>query len=66
MLLTAQLAFVIFMLAAEQHAATYLAPLGIGLSFFVAELVGKFCWNPRVSDTLTLTLSQVYSGRVDR
>ncbi|KAH7323955.1 aquaporin-like protein [Rhexocercosporidium sp. MPI-PUGE-AT-0058] len=42
MLLTAQLAFVIFMLAAEQHAATYLAPLGIGLSFFVAELVGIF------------------------
>ncbi|KAG4439129.1 hypothetical protein IFR05_005416 [Cadophora sp. M221] len=42
MLLTAQLAFVIFMLAAEQHAATYLAPLGIGLSFFVAELVGLF------------------------
>ncbi|KAH6703263.1 aquaporin-like protein [Leptodontidium sp. MPI-SDFR-AT-0119] len=42
MLLTAQLAFVIFMLAAEQHAATYLAPLGIGLSFFVAELPGLF------------------------
>ena len=43
MLLTAQLAFVIFMLAAEQHAATYLAPLGIGLSYFVAELVGQYC-----------------------
>ncbi|KAI9047249.1 hypothetical protein LZ554_008702 [Drepanopeziza brunnea f. sp. 'monogermtubi'] len=42
MLLTAQLAFVIFMLAAEQHAATYLAPVGIGMSLFVAELVGKF------------------------
>jgi len=43
MLLTAQLTFVIFMLAAEQHAATYLAPLGIGLSYFVAELVGEYC-----------------------
>ncbi|PVH77953.1 aquaporin-like protein, partial [Cadophora sp. DSE1049] len=42
MLLTAQLTFVIFMLAAEHHAATYLAPLGIGLSYFVAELVGLF------------------------
>lgn len=42
MLLTAQLTFVIFMLAAEQHAATHLAPVGIGLSFFIAELVGMF------------------------
>ncbi|PBP23414.1 aquaporin-like protein [Diplocarpon rosae] len=42
MLLTAQLAFVIFMLAAEHHAATYLAPVAIGLSFFTAELVGLF------------------------
>lgn len=40
MLLTAQLLFVIFMLAAEEHAATHLAPIGIGLSLFVAELVG--------------------------
>lgn len=41
MLLTAQLAFVIFMLAAEEHDATYLAPIGIGLSVFIAHLVGK-------------------------
>jgi len=41
MLLTAQLAFTIFMLAAEQHSATYLAPIGIGLSLFIAELVGR-------------------------
>ncbi len=40
MLLTAQLAFTIFMLAAEQHAATHLAPVGIGLSLFIAELIG--------------------------
>jgi aquaporin rerated protein, other eukaryote len=41
MLLTAQLAFTIFMLAAEKHAGTFPAPVGIGLSLFIAELVGK-------------------------
>jgi aquaporin related protein len=40
MILTSQLVFVIFMLAAEEHAATPLAPVGIGLSLFIAELVG--------------------------
>ncbi|KAI1006797.1 hypothetical protein K3495_g1419 [Podosphaera aphanis] len=40
MLLTAQLAFTVFMLAAEKHAATNLAPIGIGLSIFIALLVG--------------------------
>jgi aquaporin related protein len=32
----------IFMLAAEKHDATYIAPIGIGLSFFIAELIGEF------------------------
>ncbi|EHL01460.1 putative Aquaporin-2 [Glarea lozoyensis 74030] len=41
MILTAQLIFTIFMLAAEKHAATFLAPIGIGLSLFIAELVGE-------------------------
>lgn len=41
MLLTAQLAFTIFMLAAEKHDSTHLAPVGIGLSLFLAELIGK-------------------------
>lgn len=40
LLLTAQLAITIFMLAAEHHDGTYLAPIGIGLSLFIAELVG--------------------------
>jgi aquaporin related protein len=40
MFLTALLVFTIFMLAVEKHKATYLAPVGIGMSFFVAELVG--------------------------
>jgi aquaporin related protein len=41
MLLTAMVAFTIFMLAAEQHAGTYLAPIGIGLSLFITQLVGE-------------------------
>lgn len=40
MLLTAQLVFTIFMLAAEKHKATFIAPVGIGLSLFIAELTG--------------------------
>jgi len=40
MFLTFMLLITIFMLAAEKHRATFLAPLGIGLSLFVAELAG--------------------------
>lgn len=43
MFLTAQLVFTIFMLAAEKHKATYIAPVGIGLSLFIAELTGRGC-----------------------
>jgi hypothetical protein len=42
MFLTSFLVFTIFMLAAEKHKATFLAPIGIGLALFVAELVGVF------------------------
>ncbi|KAF7845780.1 hypothetical protein BT93_L0679 [Corymbia citriodora subsp. variegata] len=38
--LTAQLVFTIFMLAAEKHKSTFIAPVGIGLSLFIAELTG--------------------------
>lgn len=41
MFLTAELVFTIFMLAAEKHRSTYLAPVGIGLALFIAELTGK-------------------------
>jgi aquaporin related protein len=44
MMLTAQLVFTIFMLAAEKHRGTFIAPVGIGLSLFVAEMTGK-CLN---------------------
>ena len=51
MFLTAQLVFTIFMLAAEKHKATYIAPIGIGLSLFIAELTGTvhavFCLHGR-------------------
>jgi len=40
MFLTAQLVFTIFMLAAEKHRGTFIAPVGIGLSLFIAELFG--------------------------
>ena len=46
MFLTAQLVFTIFMLAAEKNKATFIAPIGIGLSLFIAELTGtqKHAW----------------------
>jgi aquaporin related protein len=40
MFLTALLVFTIFMLAAEKHKGTFIAPIGIGLALFVAELMG--------------------------
>ncbi|KAF2192530.1 aquaporin-like protein [Zopfia rhizophila CBS 207.26] len=42
MLLTAGLIFTIFMLAAERYKATFLAPIGIGLALFIAELAGIY------------------------
>jgi aquaporin related protein len=61
MILTAQLAFAIFMLAAEQHAGTFLAPIGIGLSYFIAELVGR---SQNASISAVLILLQVFFGLV--
>lgn len=40
MILTLQLVFTIFMLAAEKHTGNFIAPVGIGLSLFIAELTG--------------------------
>lgn len=40
--LTALLVFVILMLAAEKHNATFIAPVGIGIALFVCELAGVF------------------------
>jgi len=41
MFLTAQLIFVVLMLAAEKSKDTFLAPVGIGLTLFVTMLVGE-------------------------
>lgn len=40
MFLTALLLFIIHMLAAEKSKVTFMAPVGIGLALFVAELAG--------------------------
>jgi aquaporin rerated protein, other eukaryote len=40
--LTFELVFTIFLLAKEKHKVTFIAPVGIGLSLFIAELVGVF------------------------
>ncbi|EON68683.1 hypothetical protein W97_07941 [Coniosporium apollinis CBS 100218] len=42
MFLTAELVFTVFMLAVEKHKATYLAPVGIGLVLFIAEMTGVY------------------------
>lgn len=42
MFLTAELVFTIFMLAAEKHKGTFIAPVGIGLALFIAELSGVY------------------------
>ncbi|BGP38995.1 hypothetical protein JCM10450v2_002951 [Rhodotorula kratochvilovae] len=40
--LAALLTLTVLLLAAEKHKATFLAPIGIGLALFVAELLGVF------------------------
>lgn len=42
MFLTAELVFTIFMLAAEKHQANFIAPVGIGLALFVAQMFGTY------------------------
>jgi glycerol uptake facilitator-like aquaporin len=41
-LMTSELVFTILMLAIEKHRSTFIAPVGIGLALFVAELVGVY------------------------
>ena len=49
MFLTSQLVITIFLLAAEKHKGTFLAPIGIGLSLFIAELSGVFFTGGKLS-----------------
>lgn len=63
MFLTAQLVFVILMLAVEKSKDTFMAPIGIGLALFVAELSGKFLPPPSPSSSCTgllLTHARVF------
>ncbi|KAI0168454.1 aquaporin-like protein [Pestalotiopsis sp. NC0098] len=53
MFLTAMLVFTIFMLAAEKHRATFIAPIGIGLALFICELVGVYYTGGSVNPTRT-------------
>jgi hypothetical protein len=48
MFMTAELTFVVLMLAAEKSKDTFIAPIGIGLALFVAMLGGTFTL-PRTS-----------------
>lgn len=41
-ILTAELIFTILMLAWEKHRATFIAPVGIGLALFIAEMAGVY------------------------
>lgn len=56
MFLTAQLVFVIIMLAVVKHKATYLAPVGIGLAFFVCEMIGMLPFSLHRCTTVWLTI----------
>jgi aquaporin related protein len=47
MFLTIQLVFVVFMLAAEKHRATPMAPIGIGWSLFIGQLSGTIFYSIR-------------------
>ena len=60
MFLTAELVFTIFMLAAEKHKATFIAPIGIGISLFVAELCGVCNSTKAEWRRTSLMLSQVF------
>ena len=46
-ILTAELLLTILMLAAEKSRATFMAPIGIGLALFIAELTGLSLWYNR-------------------
>lgn len=41
MFLTINLVFVVLMLAVVKHKSTFLAPIGIGIVFFVNQLIGQ-------------------------
>lgn len=67
MFLTAQLVFVIIMLAVVKHKSTFLAPVGIGLAFFLCEMVGSSLFNSSISfyfSSLTFFHRRLFHWRI--
>jgi aquaporin related protein len=54
MFMTAELVFVVLMLAAEKSKDTFLAPIGIGLALFVAMMGGRLSLSQNGLDVLIL------------
>ncbi|KAL8382814.1 hypothetical protein RB595_006543 [Gaeumannomyces hyphopodioides] len=52
--LTAQLVFVILMLAVEKHRATFVAPIGIGFALFVIHMAGVYFTGASVNPARSL------------
>ena len=58
--LTIQFLLVIFMLAVEKHRATFLAPIGIGMTLFICHMTGKFPFFFMESLSLHRHLSELF------
>ena len=56
MFMTAELVFVVLMLAAEKSKGTFIAPVGIGLSLFVAMMGGMFLTHSLIHSLLSTTI----------
>ncbi|KLU81931.1 aquaporin [Magnaporthiopsis poae ATCC 64411] len=54
MFLTAQLVFVILMLAVEKHRATFIAPIGIGFALFIIHMAGVYFTGASVNPARSL------------
>jgi aquaporin related protein len=54
--MTAELVFVVLMLAAEKSKDTFLAPIGIGLALFVAMMGGMSCAYPKSNKACAIGL----------
>jgi aquaporin related protein len=61
MFLTSQLVITIFLLAAEKHKGTFLAPIGIGLSLFIAELSGVFFTGGKLSHCTSMSSTPAHN-----
>lgn len=66
MFLTALLMITILLLAAEKHKATYLAPVGIGLALFIAEMTGVYYTGGSLNPVSRSVLVDARSQAVDK